>query len=76
MRQYEFMNKLLISLATATGGAGMTLQNIDLTVGLILKGTSLIAFVCYILINQDAISTGWSKFKNRFKRKNNGTKIN
>lgn len=64
---YTFWNKILLAIGAGTATANFTLQNINEVLAIILKFISLASFACYILINQDAIESGWIKMKNRFK---------
>jgi len=66
---HDLLNYILVSAGTA-GTATVTFwQNLDLGMSLFLKLISLASFVCFLLINQDKIQSGWIKFKGRFKRK-------
>jgi len=66
---HELFNYILVSAGTV-GTATVTLwQNIDLGMSLFLKLISLASFICFLLINQDKIQSGWIKFKSRFKKK-------
>ena len=50
-----FLTKLLIPLAVLTGAGGELLDQIDLLMGIVLKGLSIISFIIVITIN-------WNKF--------------
>lgn len=68
MHQKSLVNEVLIFIGVLSGGASVTLQNIDLIIGILLKLTSLITFVCYVIINHELILHSYNKFISRFKK--------
>lgn len=63
--QNSILGTILLTLGTFSGG--LTLTDLDLYLSIGLKFVSFVSFMCYLLINQDAIKKGWVKFKNKFK---------
>jgi hypothetical protein len=64
-------------VTTGTTTAAITLSNwtnLDLAMSLILKFVSLASFICFILINQDNIATGYRKAINKLYNKLKGKK--
>lgn len=65
---HEKIEHLINFIFLSTGTVGVATltfwQDIDLAMSIFLKCTSLITFICYLLINQDAIHKGFIKRKN------------
>lgn len=66
---HEIYNYLFLGTGTTTAGLALNLQIADAWLSLLVKGISVASFICFLLINQEKIQSGWVKFKNRFKRK-------
>lgn len=66
---HELYNYLFLGTGTASAGVALNLDLANNWGALIVKGISVASFLCFLLINQDKISQGWTKFKNRFKKK-------
>lgn len=65
---HQTFNYLFLGTGTTTAGIALNLQTANDIVGLIVKGISILSFLCYLLINQGDIEKGWYKFINRFKK--------
>jgi hypothetical protein len=60
-------DKVLLTIGTISGGTGLSLASFDLYLALLLKITSLITFLLFIVINQDKIEDGIKKLIRRIK---------
>lgn len=65
--EQPFIAGILLKIALFT--ASLTLVQFDLYLSIFLKFISIASFICYLLINQDNIRSGWIKFKKKFKKK-------
>ena len=65
----DLLNYILVSTGTATAGVALNLNIVNEWMALFVKLVSIASFICFLLINQDKIQTGWIRFKNRFKNK-------
>lgn len=72
-QHHNIINYLLVGSGTTGFATAEFWQNIDLGMSVFLKFISLASFICFLLINQDKISSGYTKVKERirkfFKRK-------
>ena len=66
---HEIYNYILLSTGTTSAGIALNLDLANNWGALVVKGISMLSFLCFLLINQDKIEEGWIRFKGRFKKK-------
>ena len=64
----------LVTTGATTAAVGMNWSNLDLGMSILLKFVSLASFICFLLINQDNIATGYRKAINKLYDKLKGDK--
>ena len=70
----DLTSYFLVTTGTTTAAIGMNWSNLDLGMSILLKFVSLASFICFLLINQDNIATGYRKAINKLYTRLKGDK--
>lgn len=63
-RIQELVNTFLVLTGTSSSAVAITIDGIT---DLIACTITVATFICYFLMNQEEIKSGWKKFKNKVK---------